>query len=54
MKASERYTAAMVAVINNTNINAADKLEIIETLMGDKSIAEFREKQEAEKNGESL
>lgn len=50
MKKTERYKAAMIAVINNTNLNAADKIEIIETLMADKSTAELVEKWE-EKNG---
>jgi len=51
MKKSEKYQVAMIAVIANNSINAAEKLEIIETLMADKSIAEWSENQEEEKNG---
>lgn len=47
MKKSERYYKAMMAVINST-INAADKLEILETLMEDRRVAEFTEKRDAE------
>ena len=51
MKKSERYYKAMMAVINST-INAADKLEILETLMEDRRVAEYTEKQEAKKENE--
>lgn len=50
MKKSERYQIAMIAVVTNNNINAADKLEIIETLMDNKSVAEWNESKE-EQNG---
>ena len=46
MKKSERYYAAMVAVINSVHIMSDEKLEIIETLLGDKAVAEYCEKQE--------
>lgn len=46
MKKSERYYIAMLAVITNTNILADDKIEILETLMDNKSVAEWQEKQE--------
>lgn len=49
MKKSERYQVAMIAVLTNNSIMANDKLEIIETLMGDKSLAEWSEKAEEEK-----
>ena len=48
MKQSERYYKAMLAVINST-MNAADKLEILETLMEDRRVAEFTENRDAEK-----
>ena len=51
MKKSERYQVAMIAVLTNNSIVANDKLEIIETLMGDKSLAEYVEGTEEEKNG---
>ena len=48
MKDSEKYTNAMLAVINSTMIMSHDKLEIIEELLSDRSLALYREK-EAEK-----
>lgn len=54
MKKSIRYQLAMMAVLVCNEIEAQDKLEIIETLMGDKSLAEWSEKQEEKKNGESV
>ena len=50
MKKSERYQFAMLAVLNSGFADKT-KLEILETLMGDKSLAEFTEKAEEEKNG---
>ena len=49
MKKSERYQVAMIAVLSNNAIMPTDKLEIIETLMADKNVAEWSEKQEEEK-----
>ena len=48
MKKSEIYTLAMVAVVNSRDFGAMDKLDIIETLLSDKSIALYREKLDAE------
>lgn len=53
MKKSERYQKAMIAVIE-TEMTAEDKLEIIETLWADHSLAEWSEKQEEKKNGQSV
>lgn len=55
MKKSERYHLAMIAVVDNERIEAADKLEVLATLMQDKSVAEWserNEKQEEEKKAE--
>jgi hypothetical protein len=49
MKKSERYYIAMCAVVDDESISAEDKLDIVATLMEDKSIAEYLERQEAEK-----
>ena len=49
MKKSERYYMAMLAVINSNHILSDEKLEIIETLMDDKGLAEWSEKAEEEK-----
>lgn len=49
MKKSERYYMAMCAVVDDESISAEDKLEIMETLMEAKSVAEYVERQEAEK-----
>ena len=51
MKKSERYQAAMFAVVECQLIDTKSKLEIIETLLGDKSVAEYVEGTEEEKNG---
>lgn len=51
MKKSERYQIAMLAVVSSQHILADAKLEIIETLMGDKAVAKYCEEQEDEKNG---
>ena len=46
MKKSERYQVAMIAVLTNPAITPSDKLEIIETLLDNKSLAEWSEKEE--------
>ena len=53
MKKSERYKAAMIAVINSAIIPADKKVEILETLVEDKKMASWNEQKEAEEN-ESL
>lgn len=54
MKKSEKYQVAMIAVLTNNSITATDKLEIIEELLGDKSLAEYTERREEENNAESV
>ena len=49
MKKSEQYKVAMKAVLAYTSINADQKIEIVETLLSDKRMAEYGEKEEAEK-----
>jgi len=49
MKKSEKYQYAMLAVLESQMITSPSKLEIIETLLGDKTMAEYTEKMEAEK-----
>ena len=49
MKRSQKYYLAMMAVINCEEIAVNEKLEIIEMLIGDKTVAEFSEKVEEEK-----
>ena len=49
MKKSDRYHAAMVAVIEYHGMRAADKIEIIELLISDRNIAKWSEEQEAKK-----
>lgn len=50
MKKSEKYRIAMLAVINdNFNAEAETKLEVIEMLMHEKTVAEMLEKTEEEK-----
>lgn len=53
MKKSERYKRAMIAVINSAVIPAEMKVEVLETLVEDKKMAEWNEQKEAE-NNESL
>ena len=48
MKKSEIYTVAMCSVIEDRNITPIHKLEIIERLMQDKSIATLVEEKEEE------
>ena len=50
MKKSEIYTVAMCSVIEDRNLSAAHKLEIIEKLMSDKQLAEWTEKKDEEDN----
>lgn len=52
MKKSELYQLAMLSVVDDESIEAADKLEVVEVLMNDKRIAEWSEKQEEEKKAE--
>lgn len=47
MKKSERYTFAMKAVLEY-EMPAGTKLEVLETLMDDRKMAEFSEKTEEE------
>lgn len=49
MKRSQKYYLAMMAVINSEEIAVNEKLEIIETLIGDKAVAEYAESKEEEK-----
>lgn len=51
MKKSNRYSLAMKAVIES-NMDADVKIEIIETLLSDRSSAEYWEKQEEMKKEE--
>jgi hypothetical protein len=46
MKKSEMYQAAMVAVLNSNGFTSEEKLEIIATLMDNKSTAEYWEREE--------
>ncbi len=52
MKKSEQYFMAMAAVLEHPEMRTAHKLEVLETLMSDKSTAEWSEKREAEKNAD--
>lgn len=47
MKKSDIYQLAMLAVVDSEDIEAHDKLEVVEVLMNDKRVAEWSEKQEA-------
>ena len=46
MKKSEKYQAAMVAVVNSIKLDAEVKLEVLEQLMSDKSSAVWCENRE--------
>ena len=46
MKRSEKYQAAMVAVVNSIELEAEVKLEVLEQLMSDKATAVWCEQQE--------
>lgn len=49
MRKSEQYRMAMAAVLEHPEIRTQHKLEILETLMADKRVAEYSE-EGAEKN----
>lgn len=49
MKKSSQYYEAMHAVLTTDGLANSAKLEILETLICDKNIAELLEKREAEK-----
>lgn len=49
MKKSELYQIAMIAVVNSNFLNAGEKLEVLERLMEDKTMAGWSEKKEAER-----
>lgn len=49
MKKSEIYTAAMLAVLREPELNLGEKLEILEGLLADRSLARWSEEQEAKK-----
>ena len=51
MKKSEKYKFAMMAVVDSGFMNASVKLEVLELLMAEKTMAEYCEKMEDEKNG---
>jgi hypothetical protein len=46
MKKSEQYGVAMCTVIENGRISTLEKLEILETLMAEKRMAEMLEERE--------
>lgn len=48
MKKSEHYQLAMRAVVTSNNLGADQKIEIIETLLADKRMAEYGEEQKNE------
>ena len=53
MRKSERYILAMCAVIDDPDMLPTTKIEVLETLMADKRLAEFAEEaaeKEAGKN----
>ncbi len=52
MMKSEMYKRAMASVIRDDSWDMKDKLDILEVLMADKSLAEYGEKREAEKNAD--
>ena len=49
MKKSEIYTAAMLAVLREPELNLGEKLEVLEALMADRSMARWSERNEEEK-----
>lgn len=49
MKKSEQYQNAIKAVIRYEGVDSDSKIEIIETLVKDKSLELFHEEQEAKK-----
>lgn len=52
MKKSEMYQAAIVAVLNSNGFTSEEKLEILDTLMENKDIAEYWEREEEKKVAE--
>ena len=46
MKKSEQYQVALMAVLVTSYLRPADKLEIIETLMIEKRLAQMNERRE--------
>ena len=51
MRKSEIYRYAMMAVVDHEDFHASTKIEIIEALMAEKSMYEYIEEKESEKNG---
>lgn len=49
MKKSVVYTLAMLAVVKDEQISDTVKLDVIETLLADRSVARWSEEQEAKK-----
>lgn len=49
MKKSECYQLAMRSVVTCNGLSADQKIEIIDTLLGDKKLAEYSEKEDAAK-----
>ena len=47
MKKSDRFRFAMLCVLDASELNATHKLEIIETLLEEKRMAEYVEEREA-------
>lgn len=52
MKKSARYHAAMVAVLNSNGFTSEEKVEILATLMDNKSTAEYWEREEEKRAAE--
>ena len=50
MKNSEIYNMAMCCVIDDRRLDAGTKLEIVEKLINDRSIAEYSERKAEEKD----
>lgn len=44
MKKSEQYTVAMLAVLKDICLSDSDKLEVIETLMSQRGMAQYSER----------
>lgn len=53
MKKSEKIKLAMLAVVECESMDATDKLELIEFLMGEKSMAEWIEEDKAKRATEN-
>ena len=52
MKKSDRYQFAMIAIIQCGFLTAEQKVDVLETLMADKSLAVFAENDECDCGGE--